>query len=123
VTRSGFARYTFGFIVAAAMLAGCGGSQRVPAYTHAVTTTTFENEDEFGTLLATDDSFETVYEWYKKQLPGAQVSDLTGLSECAQCQIFPTVLFTVSNGSAEITASRMQTEITILNKKPTSRHT
>ena len=59
---SGSSRYALASCVAASLLAGCGGSQRVPAYAHAVTTTTFENADEFGAILTTSDSFETVYE-------------------------------------------------------------
>ncbi len=104
------------------MLAACGGSQRVPAYAHAVTTTTFQNEDETGAVLATNDPFWTVYDWYKDRLPGAEVSNLTGLSACATCLIPFTVIFTVGGGSAEITISGAQTEITILNKKTVSLH-
>jgi hypothetical protein len=97
----------------------------IPAYAHAVTAATIRNDDEFGAVSVTNDSFETVYKWYKDRLPGAQVSDLTALCPRAvSCSYnLPRVRFTVSNGLVEIASEGMQTEITILNKKPASHDT
>lgn len=84
----------------------------IPAYPGATAVMSGSSYGTSGSVSTTNDSFDTVYNWYRTHLPSG--SEMMRASSGGQ----QTAVFKVANSSVAINTQDGKTEITIANRNP-----